>query len=208
MNLRLSLLAFPLTLALLVPVTANADYVSLGESQITFGASGSPNTIAGSWSALPLAIQGGSYVHAFEIEISELRSNFGPPSSLAFDSNHPSANKSIAFCENPVSCIAPAEEGAVVTLFDSYPAGATNALLSAWDFLLRITGEGSIQVTSGQATVSFLSGGGTAAVSGALRVQAYGTPALVPIPASALLLFAPLLFLRVGWVTHHGRRDQ
>ena len=70
----------------------------------------------------------------------------------------------------------------------------SNATQSAapWDFLLALVEGSEFQSNSGRADVTFSSGGGTAAVSGKILIQAYDSsvpplPAPVPVPAAVWL---------------------
>lgn len=173
---------------------AKAATVLLDTTTISFNASGSPNTIAGSWNAPALAIPSGASIGYFTVEISELLSDFGQPQSISFDSLIPGDARSLSFCINTSSCVAEASVGDIAVIDVSSP------VLWAWDFMNRLVQGNNPQINSGNSTVAFSSGGGTANVTGNVAVAVYGDLALVPLPSAIfLMLFGIISLFSLGF---------
>lgn len=171
--------------------------VQLDSTELTFSASGNPNTIAGTWSAPALDIRVGESVEYFILEIVRIESPFGVPNSLSFVSFFPSNSRSIEFgllCPIGMSCIGQPTIGAISSVnVDTTPQEF------ARDFLLRLDPDDPFYTGAGQSTVSF--NGGSASrttANGVIRVTAFGVAAPmtdIPEPGTFALLSIGLLGL-------------
>jgi hypothetical protein len=179
-----------LTFSVVLALPAQAATVLLDTTTINFSASGSPNTIAGSWSANPLTIAAGATIDYFSVELTNIVSSFGGPQSISFDSYIPSNTRSLSFCSNTTSCVADTIVGDVGVIDNS---GST--VFGTWDFMNRLVQGNNPQINSGSSTVAYSSGGGTASISGQVLVHVYGEAAVVPIPSPAYLLGTGLVAL-------------
>ena len=174
-----------------------ANAALLDTTIIDFNASGTPNGISGTWRSDALVIGDGKNIDYFLVEIIELISNYGDPSSIDIESQ--SNHNRIAFGSNPVS-------GISVPSINNQVMVDSNATQSAapWDFLLALVEGSEFQSNSGRADVTFSSGGGTAAVSGKILIQAHDSsvppPPIPPIPIpAAIWLFGTALIGLVGF---------
>lgn len=172
-----------------IALPAQAASVLLDTTIINFSASGSPNTISGSWGASPLIVDEGATIDYFTVEVTEMVSGFGRPQSISFDSYIPGNARSLSFCFNTSTCVADTIVGDVGAIY----SGST--VLWAWDFMNRLIAGNSPQITSGNSTVAYSSGGGTASIQGQVLVQVYGEATVVPLPPAVYLFGAGLTVL-------------
>lgn len=173
---------------LLAPQRALADPVPLSSTVISFSASGSPNTIAGSWYADGLNILTGAQVQHFVVEVLAVASPFGIPNSLTFTNFVPSDSRSIAFglaCPLGIACVGSPLVGSISMI----SVGTVDQWM-ALDFLLRLDLTHPHFSSSGSSTVGFANGGGQTSAQGSIRVTAWGTAMSVPEPSTFHLLLA------------------
>jgi len=156
----------------------------IDSSTINFSASGSPNTIGGSWSADSLSIPSGATIEYFKVTMIGWESDFGMPSSIQLN------NYRGAICFGGGNCIAGVAEGStdIVRDFD----WSTHL---AWDLLMALVEGNIVHLTSGTSQVGFSSGGISASITGQILVEAYGQVAPVPIPPTVWLLGSGLIGL-------------
>jgi hypothetical protein len=162
----------------------------LGSSTISFFASGSPNGIAGTWSAPALDIQAGDTVEYFSLEILDVQSSFGVPIGIDFSSYFPGDSRSLGFgilCPNGISCVGQPTVGSISIV----NVGTTNQPF-ALDFLFRLDPDNSQYTKSGQTIVNFSSGGYYATASGSVRVTAFGIAQAIPEADSYAMMLAGL----------------
>lgn len=172
----------------------------LGTSTITFFASGSPNSIAGTWSAPALDIQAGDFLEYFSLEVLEVQSTFGVPIGISFSSYFPGDSRSLDFgqgCPVGISCIGEPTVGSISIVNPS----TTNQPF-ALDFLYRLDPANARYTSSGAVYVSFSSGGAYATASGLVRVTAFGMTQAVPEADTYAMMLAGLGVL--GWRTRQG----
>ena len=185
-------------IALAVMFVSEAHSATLGTSDIIFNASGSPNSIGGSWNASTLTIADEATIEFFTVELTSLVSPFGPVSSIAFrGSVIPSQVRTIAFCLNVISCVANSVVGEIGTVADP---SSTGFRLNEWEFLMRLVAGSGLNVGSGNVTVSYRSGGDNTSMMGTVLVTAHGVLSPVPLP-TALPLFGTGLGIMgfIGW---------
>ncbi len=169
----------------------------LGSSTITFFASGSPNGIAGTWSAPALDIHAGDTVEYFSLEILEVQSSFGTPISLSFVSYFPGDSRSLDFgqgCPVGISCVGLPTVGSISIV----NVNTTNQPF-ALDFLFRLDPDNYQYTQGGAAYVGFSSGGGYATATGSIRVAAFGITQAIPEADTYAMMLAGLGL--VGWRT-------
>ena len=181
-----SMRVFVCTALLLVSGQVNAALIDA--TTINFAASGSPNSIGGGWSSGNITVGDSQNIEFFTVEIIDLFSSFGPISSISIEGG----GSSIAFCNNPVSCISGASTNNLVTVDSS----ATESS-DPWDFLLSLAGI-PIQINRGQTHISYSSGGGSASASGSILVQAFDSSVPIPEPETYALMLTGLGIM--GWV--------
>lgn len=170
--------------------SVNAAVVLFDTTEIVFSASGSANTIAGSWSANSMIIPTGADVSFFTLEVTGLSvsGNYGNPSSITLMSqNSPqslsNAGISISLCGNPSSCVTTVDIGSTATIGSS----------QEWDFLARIIENyASPFTTSDSLLMSWSSGGFDVSTDGVLSIAAYGE-SVVPVPAAVWLFTSGLI---------------
>ena len=170
--------------------TVSASTVLLDTTTISFSASGTPNSIAGSWGSDALVVPTGATIDYFTVEITELVSDFGTPSSIAIEGGITPSVARIAFCSNPISCVAGVNVGDGATINISSPQSG-----SPWEFMNRLVQGNSPQINSGNTGVVYNSGGVSASIAGEVLVNVYGEAAVIPIPASVWLFGSGLLGL-------------
>lgn len=181
MKSRLLILVCAVLFGITIP--AFSATVVLDDTNISFSASGSPNTISGSWGANPLTIANGTTIDYFTVEFTEINSDFGRPESIAFDSYIPGNARDLAFCSRGW-CVTDTTVGNIGTVDRN-----SNSLF-AWDFLNRlVTGNNPI-ITGGSSTVAYSRGGSSASITGNVLVKAYGNVNVVPEPISSILFVA------------------
>jgi hypothetical protein len=174
--------------------TANAS-TFLASTDLTFSASGSPNTISGTWFAQSLDVKPDEIVEYFKIEVLANSSTFGNIAALSFTSYFPSDSQSISFgggCPLGYSCVGSPDVGSVsfLDVWSGNQAGAR-------DFLFRlIDNDPRYRYTSGgPMNVDFYQGGTSATASGLVRVSAYGVASAVPEPETIALMLLGLTLL-------------
>jgi len=164
--------------------------VLLTSTDITFSASGTPNSIAGTWSAPSLDLQANQPVEYFSLEILEVQSSFGVPVSLTFVSYFPGDSRSLEFgqgCPVGISCVGLPTVGAI----SAVDVDTTNQPF-ARDFLFRLDPDDSKYTSGGASYVSYSGGGSYATASGTVRVNAFGTAAPIPEPEAFSMFLAGL----------------
>lgn len=169
----------------------------LGSTTITFNTSGSPNTIAGTWSAPALDVKAGDYVEYFSLEILDVESSFGTPVSFSFLSYFPGDSRSLSFahgCPNGLECVGLPTKGSISTV----NVNSTNQFF-ALDFLYRLDPDNSRYTQEGNATVVFSSGGIYATATGSVHITAFGVAQAIPEPETYAMILAGLGLL--GWRT-------
>lgn len=163
----------------------------LGSSDITFGAHGSPGSMAGTWSAPALDIEVGDTVQYFSLEIIDVQSPFGSPISLSFVSYFPEDSRALEFgvpCPIGISCVGQPSVGSV-----SIVNVDTSAQSFAIDFLFRLDPDASRYTSSGPMIVGFSGGGSNEIVAtGSVRVTAFGIAQAIPEPDTYAMLLAGL----------------
>lgn len=172
--------------ACLLSHAVQAAPVPLASTVLRYTATGSPNTISGTWSAGALDVDDAAEGLYFELEVLSFTSGFGPAASLGFDMYSPGNSRSLALgalCPVGVSCVGSTTIGAI-----SVVDVLTSPQWMARDFLLRLDPDSALYATSGAATVSFNSGGPFAEASGDIRITAFGEPQQVPEPSTFLLM--------------------
>lgn len=172
-------------LAVSVPLLVLGGPVELGSTTISFTASGSPNSIAGSWNASPFSNPTGSAVLSYAVRLLSFSTDYGSGvSSMGFGiglPSEPADYRGLYFCDVDVNpqCVARPLVGDV---------GIVDSADYAWGFLTRLTG-GAPYSPAGPMGISFSGGGGKATAGGEVLITAFGdAPTTVPEPASATLL--------------------
>ena len=189
MNIRNALFASVIAL-----VFGNSQAATLlSSTTINFSASGSPNTIAGYWSASPLDIATGDIVQYFSLAISDVNSAFGIPNSFTFESYFPGDSRSLEFgtlCPAGLSCVGQPTNGSI---------SIVDGTSYASEFLFRLDPDNYRYLSHGQVYVTFPSGGAYATATGSVGVTAYGIAQSAPIPEpeTYALVLAGLGFLAV-----------
>jgi len=181
--------------AIVGTIVAQPAYAAdqLAATTLTFTASGSPNTLSGTWTAPALDIQINQSVTYFGLEILSVTSAFGVPDSFTFTSSFPFDSRGIAFgllCPVGIQCVGLPGTGSV-----SIVNVATTSQWMALDFLFRLDPDNPRYTASGPAIVTFGAGGPFATAEGAIRITAYGTSAPIPEPSSSLLLALGTIFI-------------
>lgn len=169
----------------------------LGTSDITFYASGSPNGIAGTWSAPALDIQSDDSIEYFTLEILDVQSSFGTPISLSFVSYFSGDSRSLDFgqgCPIGISCVGLPTVGSISMV----NVNTTNQPF-ALDFLFRLDPDNSRYTQGGAAYVGFSSGGSYATATGSIRVAAFGITQAIPEADTYAMMLAGLGLL--SWRT-------
>jgi len=190
-KLRAVLCVGVFSLGLVSTTDVVAATVVLDDTVIEFSASGSPNTITGTWSTSALILPAGATIEHFTVEITTLSSasDLGISlSSFGLTAFIPGNSSRIVFCGT--GCVADAVVGDV-GFIDS-----GTSVLFAWAFMNRLVSGADSHLSSGQTSVSYSSGGGFATASGEVLVTMYGAP--IPIPA-AIWLFGSALGM-LGWL--------
>jgi len=162
---------------------ATADPVSIASTTIRYTFAGSPNTIAGSWSAGPIDV-GAASVSSFLVEFKPYDSTFGAPQSVTFVSTFLGQSVGLHFC-NPLSatCVGEPTPGAsMMVTVDNAPGDG------AWAFLNRLLFDRFDTTLHGNGGASFTSGGLSATLMGQVEVTAFGEGTPLSEPASILLL--------------------
>lgn len=162
----------------------------LGTSTIAFFASGSPNSIAGTWPASALDIQAGDSLEYYSLEVLEVQSSFGMPIGISFLSYFPGDSRSLDFgqgCPVGISCVGEPTVGSISIVNPS----TTNQPF-ALDFLYRLDPDNARYTSSGAVGVSFSSGGGYATAFGSVRVTAFGVTQAVPEAETYAMMLAGL----------------
>lgn len=119
-------------------VSVQASNVILDTTIINFSASGSPNTISGSWDTSPLIVSDGAMIDYFTVELTEMNSDFGKPESISFGSYLPGNSRSINFSWNTYTSVADTVIGDIGVI----NSGST--ILHAWDFMNRLVANSQI----------------------------------------------------------------
>lgn len=166
----------------------------LASSTISFLASGSPNSIAGMWSAPALDIQSGDSLEYFSLEILDVQSSFGTPIGLSFVSYFLGDSRSLDFgqgCPVGISCVGLPTVG----LISMVNVNTTNQPF-ALDFLFRLDPDNSRYTQSGAAYVGFTSGGSYATATGLIRVAAFGITQAIPEADTYVMMLAGLGLVR------------
>ena len=163
---------------LVVATAANAAADLLGSTRITFSASGSPNTIAGSWLTNGIEITSFSNIQYYTVTVLSFDSPFGQAIGLVFTNDFPGSQTGLSLgssCPAGISCIGTPEVGSV-----SIVDVELTQQPQARDFLARLGINSPLHRTSGPALVSFSSGGAPTIANGELLVSAYGQMQAVP----------------------------
>lgn len=186
-----------------VALSANALAApsALDSTVISFSASGSPNTIAGSWQSGSLNAGISSAVDSFLVEFLGTQSTFGAPQSVTFVSSFAGNSVGLHFC-SPVSvaCVTdPTSGSALMVTQDNAPVDG------AWTFLSRLLRQSPELTLAGNSGVSFSSGGGFATIDGQVRVTAYGEAVPVPEPITLFQMVAGLAVLTLAMKTKKHR---
>ncbi len=161
----------------------------LASSTLSFTASGSPNWIAGSWSATPLDLSEGDLVEYWHVEVLALSSPFGTPNYLQFATRGTApVSFFLASCSINTACVGSPTVGAVsmVTADQSGRDGFKA-------FVQRLDPEDPLHTLIGEVTVGFPTGGDPTTATGMLKVSAFGIASPVPEPSKAVLWASGLL---------------
>lgn len=169
--------------------TAQAELVTLDTTVLTFVASGSPNTITGTWTASNALSAAAAPSVAYLVELVSLDSTFPAfPVNVNLFSTAGSSSVGLHFC-TPISalCLADSVLGASATITADTALGD-----GAWSFLGRLVDGATDSVLAGNASVVFTQGGTSASVVGTVRVTllAESTAFVTEPPTSALLVVA------------------
>ena len=172
----------------------HASSVFLGATNINFNASGTPNTISGSWSANPLIIDNGSFIEYFTLEITSVINDniIESPSALELSAftlndivNHGGASGGLSFCSN---CRLTFTVGTLQVASNLTGAGE-------WNLLNMLLADFPISIPIKNTQINYPGGGPTnITASGSILVKAYGISA-VPIPPAIILMVSGLLGL-------------
>lgn len=168
----------------------------LGSTVLSFSASGSPGSIAGTWSAPALDIAAGDTVEYFLLDIIDFQSSWGTPIGLTFSSYFPGNSRSLDFgtlCPVGISCVGQPHVGAI-----SVVDVATTHQPFALDFLYRLDPD-NFEYTHGGSVIVNLSYGESgvrsATALGSVGVTAFGLSHSVAEPSSLAILGAGLAAL-------------
>lgn len=179
--------------AVLLAATSHFAFASvqLASTELIFSASGSPNTIAGSWSAPALDILNGEIVEYYSLDVVQAESPFGLPSALSFYGKSGQLSFGIS-CPVINSCVGYPNTGDITIL--NAAAAAQNQQPAA-NFLLSLDPDSPFYTARGAASVFFNSGGNQTTATGLIRITAFGetAPQQVPEPESLVLVLIGLL---------------
>lgn len=177
--MRIHLRRFLVLMLLCCCKTASANPILLGQTTIGFSASGTPNTIAGTWTAAPISILQGATVEYFRFGLTELSSPFGTPDSIGFANYVPNDGVGLALCRNPLACAAEPDIGSF--------SSASYSPWGNWQFLNRLIQGQEPSGAIHNMGISYSSGGGFTTASGQLLVEVYGLAPASAVPEPPIL---------------------
>lgn len=183
----------------LASAVGTAEPVLLDTSILSFSASGSPNTIAGGWGGQSLQVWSLDAIRHFTIELDDLASSFGAPSSIGINNAIGGIHGGgLALCADPVNCVGD------IALDVSYAINSTQG--SPWRFMVSLVDGyyGGPGVTSGNGIVTYGSGGLQATATARFTVSVFGDAPLTPVPEPGSLPLAAAA-LAVLWLFHRAR---
>jgi hypothetical protein len=182
----------------LASAAVTAEPVLLDTSTLSFSASGSPNTIAGTWGGQSLQVWSLDAIRHFTIELDDLTSSFGAPGVIGINNALSGIQAGgLALCADPVNCVG----GIALDL----PYEIHSSQGSPWRFMVSLVEGyyGGAGVTSGNGSAIYGGGGPRTTASARFTVSVFGDAPPVPSPEPGSLplaagAFAVLQLLRLA----------